>query len=213
MVSQRAYLYDRFVSLNDRFTDLLNHRTKQKLMIEKTFEKKWADNRQRLLQEDEEYQRILRSYRKHNWADALVAPAALIGSMEFVAWLGVKSQVLNFVISLVLAIVFFLCFPLFQGCQGQSQDARRGGAAHQGGVSSESRRVGHPYDASTKQRTHRADVFSLRCRDPEPSPHPAQPQTSSCARSHTYPRGGCWGSGGWRGCSPARSRCSGGVLR
>lgn len=54
-------------------------------MIEKTFEKKWADNRQRLLQEDEEYQRILRSYRKHNWADALVAPAALIGSMEFVA--------------------------------------------------------------------------------------------------------------------------------
>ena len=88
MASQRAYLYDRFVSLNDRFTDLLNHRTKQKLMIEKTFEKKWADNRQRLLQEDEEYQRILRSYRKHNWADALVAPAALIGSMEFVAWLG-----------------------------------------------------------------------------------------------------------------------------
>lgn len=77
-------------------------------MIEKTFEKKWADNRQRLLQEDEEYQRILRSYRKHNWADALVAPAALIGSMEFVAWLGVKSQVLNFVISLVLAIVFSL---------------------------------------------------------------------------------------------------------
>ena len=58
MVSQRVYLYDRFVSLNDRFTDLLNHRTKQKLMIEKTFEKKWADNRQRLLQEDEEYQRI-----------------------------------------------------------------------------------------------------------------------------------------------------------
>lgn len=108
MVSQRVYLYDRFVSLNDRFTDFLNHRTKQKLMIEKTFEKKWADNRQRLLQEDEEYQRILRSYRKHNWADALVAPAALIGSMEFVAWLGVKSQVLNFVISLVLAIVFSL---------------------------------------------------------------------------------------------------------
>ena len=114
MVSQRAYLYDRFVSLNDRFTDLLNHRTKQKLMIEKTFEKQWADNRQRLLQEDEEYQRILRSYRKHNWADALVAPAALIGSMEFVAWLGVKSQVLNFVISLVLAIVFFFVFLYFK---------------------------------------------------------------------------------------------------
>lgn len=114
MVSQRAYLYDRFVSLNDRFIDLLNHRTKQKLMIEKTIEKKWADNRQRLLQEDEEYQRILRSYRKHNWADALVAPAALIGSMEFVAWLGVKSQVLNFVISLVLAIVFFFVFLYFK---------------------------------------------------------------------------------------------------
>lgn len=78
-------------------------------MIEKTFEKKWADNRQRLLQEDEEYQRILRSYRKHNWA-----PAALIGSMEFVAWLGVKSQVLNFVISLVLAIVFFFVFLYFK---------------------------------------------------------------------------------------------------
>ena len=114
MASQRAYLYDRFVSLNDRFTDLLNHRTKQKLMIEKTFEKKWADNRQRLLQEDEEYQRILRSYRKHNWADALVAPAALIGSMEFVAWLGVKSQVLNFVTSLVLAIVFFFVSLYFK---------------------------------------------------------------------------------------------------
>lgn len=114
MVSQRAYLYDRFVSLNDRFIDLLNHRTKQKLMIEKTFEKKWVDNRQRLLQEDEEYQRILRSYRKHNWADALVASAALIGSMEFVAWLGVKSQVLNFVISLVLAIVFFFVFLYFK---------------------------------------------------------------------------------------------------
>lgn len=114
MVSQRVYLYDCFVSLNDRFTDLLNHRTKQKLMIEKTLEKKWADNRQRLLQEDEEYQRILRSYRKHNWADALVAPAALIGSMEFVAWLGVKSQVLNFVISLVLAIVFFFVFLYFK---------------------------------------------------------------------------------------------------
>lgn len=83
-------------------------------MIEKTFEKKWADNRQRLLQEDEEYQRILRSYRKHNWVDALVAPAALIGSMEFVAWLGVKSQVLNFVISLVLAIVFFFVFLYFK---------------------------------------------------------------------------------------------------
>lgn len=83
-------------------------------MIEKTSEKKWADNRQRLLQEDEEYQRILRSYRKHNWADALVAPAALIGSMEFVAWLGVKSQVLNFVISLVLAIVFFFVFLYFK---------------------------------------------------------------------------------------------------
>lgn len=83
-------------------------------MIEKTFEKKWADNRQRLLQEDEEYQRILRSYRKHNWADTLVAPAALIGSMEFVAWLGVKSQVVNFVIFLVLAIVFFFVFLYFK---------------------------------------------------------------------------------------------------
>lgn len=83
-------------------------------MIEKTFEEKWADNRQRLLQEDEEYQRILRSYRKFSWADALVAPAALIGSMEFVAWLGVKSQVVNFVISLVLAIVFFCVFLYFR---------------------------------------------------------------------------------------------------
>ena len=84
-------------------------------MIEKTFEKKWADNRQRLLQEDEEYQRILRSYRKHNWADALVAPAALIGSMEFVAWLGVKSQVLNFVISLVLAICMLASLGMLLG--------------------------------------------------------------------------------------------------
>lgn len=119
MVSQRAYLYDRFVSLNDRFTDLLNHRSfespnQAETYDRENFREKWADNRQRLLQEDEEYQRILRSYRKHNWADALVAPAALIGSMEFVAWLGVKSQVLNFVISLVLAIVFFFVFLYFK---------------------------------------------------------------------------------------------------
>lgn len=114
MVSQRAYLYDRFVSLNDRFTDLFESPNQAETYDRENFREKWADNRQRLLQEDEEYQRILRSYRKHNWADALVAPAALIGSMEFVAWLGVKSQVLNFVISLVLAIVFFFVFLYFK---------------------------------------------------------------------------------------------------
>lgn len=114
MVSQRAYLYDCFVSLNDRFTDLFESPNQAETYDRENFREKWADNRQRLLQEDEEYQRILRSYRKHNWADALVAPAALIGSMEFVAWLGVKSQVLNFVISLVLAIVFFFVFLYFK---------------------------------------------------------------------------------------------------
>lgn len=114
MVSQRVYLYDRFVSLNDRFTDLFESPNQAETYDRENFREKWADNRQRLLQEDEEYQRILRSYRKHNWADALVAPAALIGSMEFVAWLGVKSQVLNFVISLVLAIVFFFVFLYFK---------------------------------------------------------------------------------------------------
>lgn len=114
MVSQRAYLYDCFVSLNDRFTDLFESPNQAETYDRENFREKWADNRQRLLQEDEEYQRILRSYRKHNWADALVAPAALIGSMEFVAWLGVKSQVVNFVISLVLAIVFFFVFLYFK---------------------------------------------------------------------------------------------------
>lgn len=114
MVSQRVYLYDCFVSLNDRFTDLFESPNQAETYDRENFREKWADNRQRLLQEDEEYQRILRSYRKHNWADALVAPAALIGSMEFVAWLGVKSQVLNFVISLVLAIVFFFVFLYFK---------------------------------------------------------------------------------------------------
>lgn len=114
MASQRAYLYDRFVSLNDRFTDLFESPNQAETYDRENIREKWADNRQRLLQEDEEYQRILRSYRKHNWADALVAPAALIGSMEFVAWLGVKSQVLNFVISLVLAIVFFFVFLYFK---------------------------------------------------------------------------------------------------
>lgn len=114
MVSQRVYLYDRFVSLNDRFTDLFESPNQAETYDRENIREKWADNRQRLLQEDEEYQRILRSYRKHNWADALVAPAALIGSMEFVAWLGVKSQVLNFVISLVLAIVFFFVFLYFK---------------------------------------------------------------------------------------------------
>lgn len=114
MVSQCAYLYDRFVSLNDRFTDLFESPNQAETYDRENIREKWADNRQRLLQEDEEYQRILRSYRKHNWADALVAPAALIGSMEFVAWLGVKSQVLNFVISLVLAIVFFFVFLYFK---------------------------------------------------------------------------------------------------
>lgn len=114
MASQRVYLYDRFVSLNDRFTDLFESPNQAETYDRENIREKWADNRQRLLQEDEEYQRILRSYRKHNWADALVAPAALIGSMEFVAWLGVKSQVLNFVISLVLAIVFFFVFLYFK---------------------------------------------------------------------------------------------------
>lgn len=48
---------------------------------------------------------------------------------------------------------------------------------------------------------------------PELSPCPVRPQTWPYAQSHTYPPADCWGSGGWRGCSPAPSHCTCGVPR
>lgn len=83
-------------------------------MIEKTFERLWDENRKRLLAEDEEYQRIQQSYRKHGWADWVIFAATVVGCLELVQRVGIKSQVLSFAIAIVLALIFFVFYIYFK---------------------------------------------------------------------------------------------------
>lgn len=83
-------------------------------MIEKTFERLWAENRQRLLSEDEEYQRILRSYRKHGWGDWLIFAATIVCCGELMERIGIRSKVLSFGLAIVLAVIFFIFYNYFK---------------------------------------------------------------------------------------------------
>lgn len=83
-------------------------------MIEKTFERLWAENRQRLLAEDEEYQRILRSYRKHGLADWIVFAFSIVCCVELMDRVGIQSKVLSFALGVVLAVIFFIAYNYFK---------------------------------------------------------------------------------------------------
>lgn len=83
-------------------------------MIEKTFERLWAENRQRLLAEDEEYQRILRSYRKHGWSDWLIFAFTIVCCVELMERIGIRSQLLSFGLAIVLAVIFFIFYNYFK---------------------------------------------------------------------------------------------------
>lgn len=83
-------------------------------MIEKTFERLWAENRQRLLAEDEEYQRILRSYRKHGMADWIIFAFSIVCCVELMERVGIQSKVLSFALGVVVAIIFFIAYNYFK---------------------------------------------------------------------------------------------------
>lgn len=83
-------------------------------MIEKTFERLWAENRQRLLDEDEEYQRILRSYRKHGWSDWLIFAFTIVCCVELMDRIGIRSRLLSFGLAIVLAVIFFIFYNYFK---------------------------------------------------------------------------------------------------
>lgn len=83
-------------------------------MIEKTFERLWAENRQRLLNEDEEYQRILQSYRKHGFTDWLIFGFAVMCCVQLMEQIGIQSKLLSFVLGTILAVVFFIAYNYFK---------------------------------------------------------------------------------------------------
>jgi len=75
-----------------------------------SFDQYWLEHRQQLLNQNEEYRRALDSYKMHSGADWLLFAIPVVAALLVFDWHPFASEILCWVVSAVVAIVFFaLC--------------------------------------------------------------------------------------------------------
>lgn len=93
-----------------------NYLCKQKLtfMTEQEFEQLWQANRQQLLANDEEYQRISKSYTSSNWLDYLVSIGGFVICEKFIQGFNL-GNVWTFLLAALGMVIIWYGFRLIKG--------------------------------------------------------------------------------------------------
>ena len=76
--------------------------------MKQDFEEYWLLNRQQILNSDEEYRRVRDSYKVASGADMILYVIPLAIAVVVLDWAPVKSELLNWLIAAVTAIVAFV---------------------------------------------------------------------------------------------------------
>jgi len=76
-------------------------------MKEETFEQLWASQKKQILSRNAEYQRIVNSYQMRSGADWLLFALPLVGAIVAFDYLPFKNEILNWIVSAIIAIVLF----------------------------------------------------------------------------------------------------------
>ena len=82
-------------------------------MTNEEFEKKWTENRKEILANNEEYQRIARSYNGSGWIDYVIFIAGFVICENYTKTL-VKSIVIQYLLALVGMVLIWLGFRLIK---------------------------------------------------------------------------------------------------
>ena len=89
-------------------------------MTNEEFEKKWTENRKEILTNNEEYQRIARSYNGSGWIDYVIFIAGFVICENYTKTL-VKSIVLQYLLALVGMLVIWLGYRLIKSLFNSKQ--------------------------------------------------------------------------------------------
>ena len=89
-------------------------------MTNEEFEKKWAENRKEVLANNEEYQRIVQSYKSSGWIDYIIFIAGFVICENYTKTI-VNSIVLQYLLALVGMIVIWLGYRLIKSLFNSKQ--------------------------------------------------------------------------------------------
>ncbi|WP_449016189.1 Fis family transcriptional regulator [Prevotella sp.] len=82
-------------------------------MTNEEFEKKWAENRKEVLANNEEYQRIVQSYKSSGWIDYIIFITGFVICENYTKTI-VNSIVLQYLLALVGMILIWLGYRLIK---------------------------------------------------------------------------------------------------
>ena len=85
-------------------------------MTNEEFEKKWAENRKEVLANNEEYQRIVQSYKSSGWIDYIIFIAGFVICENYT-----NSIVLQYLLALVGMILIWLGYRLIKSLFNSKQ--------------------------------------------------------------------------------------------
>ena len=89
-------------------------------MTNEEFEKKWAENRKEVLANNEEYQRIVQSYKSSGWIDYIIFIAGFVICENYTKTI-VNSIVLQYLLALVGMILIWLGYRLIKSLFNSKQ--------------------------------------------------------------------------------------------
>ena len=89
-------------------------------MTNEEFEKKWAENRKEVLANNEEYQRIVQSYKSSGWIDYIIFIAGFVICENYTKTI-VNSIVLQYLLALVEMILIWLGYRLIKSLFNSKQ--------------------------------------------------------------------------------------------
>lgn len=78
------------------------------MTTEKEFEQYWKENRDRILQNDEEYKRAKENLKMTSGADWLLFAIPIVGAILFMDWVPIQKEMLKWVASAGIAILLFV---------------------------------------------------------------------------------------------------------
>ena len=89
-------------------------------MTNEEFEKKWAENRKEVLANNEEYQRIVQSYKSSGWIDYIIFIAGFVICENYTKTI-VNSIVLQYLLALIGMILIWLGYRLIKSLFNSKQ--------------------------------------------------------------------------------------------
>ncbi|HCN54232.1 MAG TPA: hypothetical protein DIS88_10710 [Prevotella sp.] len=87
---------------------LQNISIKRNMKPEQDFEQYWKENRDRILQNDEEYKRAKDNLKMTSGADWLLFAIPIVGAILFMDWVPIQKELLKWVTSAGVAILLFV---------------------------------------------------------------------------------------------------------